>query len=244
MRGFFGEFQIQDRTMRVKDVMTPKVISIGVDEAIVNAARLMLHHQISGLPVVDKEDKLVGIVTEGDFLRRGELGTHRRRAKWLEFILGPGKLAQEYVQQSGRKIADVMTPDPWTIDEDESLETVVDMMERHRIKRIPVTRGGRVVGIISRANLMHALASIAPDVGPAASGDSAIRDSIMATVAKQNWAPRVNVIVKDGVAELYGVVTDDRERQGLVVAAETVPGVKRVVDHLVFVEPISGMAFE
>ena len=230
--------------MRVKDVMTPKVICVGIDETVVNAARLMLHHQISGLPVVDKEGELVGILTEGDFLRRGELGTHRRRPKWLEFVLGPGKLAQEYVHASSRKIEDVMTPDPWTIGEDESLETVVDMMERRRIKRIPVTRGGRVVGIISRANLMHALASLARDVSPPAADDSTIRDSIMATIVRQDWAPQVNVIVKDGVAELYGVVTDDRERQGLVVAAETVPGVKRVVDHLVWVEPISGMAFK
>ena len=230
--------------MRVKDVMTPKVICVGIDETVVNAARLMLHHQISGLPVVDKEGALVGIVTEGDFLRRGELGTHRRRPKWLEFVLGPGKLAQEYVHASSRKIEDVMTPDPWTIGEDESLETVVDMMERRRIKRIPVTREGRVVGIISRANLMHALASLARDIGPPTGDDSTIRDSIIATIAKLDWAPRVNVIVKDGVAELYGAVTDDRERQGLVVAAENVPGVKRVVDHLVWVEPISGMAFK
>ena len=230
--------------MRVKDVMTPKVICVGVDETVVNAARLMLHHQISGLPVVDKENELVGIVTEGDFLRRGELGTHRRRPKWLEFVLGPGKLAQEYVHASSRKIEDVMTPDPWTIGEDESLETVVDMMERRGIKRIPVTREGRVVGIISRANLMHALASLARDIGPPTGDDSTIRDSIIATIAKLDWAPRVNVIVKDGVAELYGAVTDDRERQGLVVAAENVPGVKRVVDHLVWVEPISGMAFK
>jgi len=230
--------------MRVKDVMTPKVICVGVDETVVNAARLMLHHQISGLPVVDKEGELVGVVTEGDFLRRGELGTHRRRPKWLEFVLGPGKLAQEYVHASSRKIEDVMTPDPWTIGEDESLETVVDMMERRRIKRIPVTREGRVVGIISRANLMHALASLARDIGPPTGDDSTIRDSIIATIAKLDWAPRVNVIVKDGVAELYGAVTDDRERQGLVVAAENVPGVKRVVDHLVWVEPISGMAFK
>ena len=240
----FVDFQIRDRTMRVKDVMTPKVICVGVDETVVNAARLMLHHQISGLPVVDKEGELVGIVTEGDFLRRGELGTHRRRPKWLEFVLGPGKLAQEYVHASSRKIEDVMTPDPWTIGEDESLETVVDMMERRRIKRIPVTREGRVVGIISRANLMHALASLARDIGPPTGGDSTIRDSIITTIAKLDWAPRVNVIVKDGVAELYGAVTDDRERQGLVVAAENVPGVKRVVDHLVWVEPISGMAFK
>ena len=225
--------------MRVKDVMTPKVISVGVDETVVNAARLMLQQQISGLPVVDKKGELVGIVTEGDFLRRGELGTQRRRPKWLEFLLGPGKLAQEYVHASSKKIEDVMTPDPRTIGEDESLEALVDKMERHRIKRIPVTRDGRVVGIVSRANLMHALASLARDVSPPAGGDSTIRDSIMATIARQDWAPRINVIVKDGVAELYGIVTDDRERQGLVVAAENVPGVKRVVDHLVWVEPIS-----
>jgi CBS domain-containing protein len=229
--------------MRVKDVMTPKVISVGADETVINAARLMLHHRISGLPVVDKEGELVGIVTEGDFLRRGELGTQRRRPKWFEFFLGPGKLAEEYVQASAKKIENVMTPDPRTIGEDESLAAVVDMMERHRIKRIPVTREGRVVGIVSRANLMHALASVERDVSPPSGGDSSIRDSIMATIAKQDWAPRVNVIVKDGIAELYGVVTDDRERQGLVVAAENVPGVKRVVDHLVFVEPFSGMAF-
>jgi CBS domain-containing protein len=154
--------------MRVKDVMTPKVISVGVDETVVNAARLMLQQQISGLPVVDKKGELVGIVTEGDFLRRGELGTQRRRPKWLEFLLGPGKLAQEYVHASSKKIEDVMTPDPRTIGEDESLEAVVDMMERHRIKRIPVTRDGRVVGIVSRANLMHALASLARDVSPGA----------------------------------------------------------------------------
>src|SRR5262249_60159130 len=152
--------------MRVKDVMTPNVICVGADEAVVNAARLMLQHQISGLPVVDKQGELVGIVSEGDFLRRGELGTQRRRPKWLEFVLGPGKLAQEYVHASGKKIEDVMTPDPWTIGEDESLEAVVDMMERRRIKRIPVTRGGRVVGIISRANLMRPLARICIHVSP------------------------------------------------------------------------------
>ena len=230
--------------MRAKDVMTSKVIYVGADEAVVNAARLMLQHQISGLPVVDKKGELVGIVTEGDFLRRSELGTQRRRPKWLEFVLGPGKLAQEYVHASGKKIEDVMTPDPWTIDENESLEAVVDMMERHRIKRIPVTRSGRVVGIISRANLMHALASLARDASPPAGGDAAIRDSIMAAIASQDWAPQVNVIVKDGIVELYGVVTDDRERQGLAVAAQNVAGVKRVVNHLVWVEPISGMAFK
>jgi len=230
--------------MRVKDVMTPNVICIGADEAVLKAARLMLQNRISGLPVVDKEGELVGMVTEGDFLRRGELGTQRQRPKWLEFIVGPGKLAQEYTHSSGRKVEDIMTSDPWTIGQDATLEAVVDTMERHHVKRLPVTRGGRMVGIVSRANLMHALASLSRDVpAPPPGGDPAIRDKILAAIAKQDWAPRVNVIVKDGVAELHGVITDDRERAGLIVAAENVPGVKRVRDHLVWVEPISGMAF-
>ena len=229
--------------MRVKDIMTAKVISIGAEEPVLKAARLMLQNRISGLPVVDKDGELVGIVTEGDFLRRGELGTQRRRPKWLEFIVGPGKLAEEFTHSSGRKVEEIMTPNPRTVVEDDTLETVVDTMERHHVKRLPVTRGGRMVGIVSRANLMHALASITRDVPAPASGDSAIRDQILSAISKQDWAPRINVIVNGGVAELHGVITDDRERAGLIVAAENVPGVKRVHDHLVWVEPMSGMAF-
>jgi CBS domain-containing protein len=238
-----ADIQNEDMTMRVKDVMTPNVICIGADEPILKAARLMLQNRISGLPVIDKDGELVGIVTEGDFLRRSELGTQRQRPKWLEFIVGPGRLAQEYTQSSGRKVEAIMTPDPRTIGEDEMLEAVVDTMERHHVKRLPVIRGGRVVGIISRANLMHALASLTRDIAAPAAGDLALRDQILAAIGKQDWAPRINVIVSGGVAELHGVITDDRERAGLIVAAENVPGVKRVRDHLVWVEPMSGMAF-
>ena len=229
--------------MRVKDVMTANVICIGVDEPVLKAARLMLQNRISGLPVIDKDGELVGIVTEGDFLRRSELGTQRRRPKWLEFIVGPGKLAQEYTHSAGRKVEEIMTVDPQTIGENETLEAVVETMERRHVKRLPVVRGGRVVGIISRANLMHALASLTRDVAAPAASDAAIRDQILVAVGKQDWAPHINVIVNDGVAELHGVNTDDRERSGLIVAAENVPGVKQVRDHLVWVEPMSGMAF-
>jgi CBS domain-containing protein len=238
-----GNLENKDMAMRVKDVMTPNVVCIGADEPVLKAARLMLQNRISGLPVLDKDGELVGIVTEGDFLRRGELGTQRQRPKWLEFIVGPGKLAQEYTHSSGRKVEEIMTPDPRTIGEDDTLEAVVDTMERHHVKRLPVTRGGRMVGIVSRANLMHALASLSRDTVSPPSGDRAIRDKILAAIGKQDWAPRINVIVNAGVAELHGVITDDRERQGLIVAAENVPGVKRVRDHLVWVEPMSGMAF-
>jgi predicted transcriptional regulator len=137
-----------------------------------------------------------------------------------------------------------MTTDPVSATEDDTLEKVVEVMERRHVKRLPVVKGGRMVGIISRANLMHALASLAHDI-PAhvPSNDSQIRDNILAVLDKEAWAPRINVVVKNGVAELWGVITDDRERQAVVVAVENVAGVEHVHDHLVWVEPISGMAF-
>jgi CBS domain-containing protein len=228
--------------MLVRDVMTQNVVCVQANEPVLKAARLMLQNRISGLPVVDANNELVGVVTEGDFLRRSEIGTQRRRPKWIEFLLGPGRLADEYVRTSGRIVAEIMTPDPSVISEDDSLETVVDLMERRRIKRLPVTRGNKLVGIVSRANLMHALASLARDI-PGDTGDSAIRDRIVAALGKERWAPHVNIVVKDGVAELWGVITDERERRGLIVAVENVAGVKAVHDHLVWVEPMSGMAF-
>jgi CBS domain-containing protein len=229
--------------MLVKDVMTQNVICIQANEPVVKAARLMLQNRVSGLPVVDPNNELVGIVTEGDFLRRSEIGTQRRRPKWIEFLLGPGRLADEYVRTSGRRVEEVMTADPCVIGEDDSLEAVVELMERRRVKRLPVTRGKKLVGIVSRANLMHALASLSRDNPGEAGDDSSIRDRIITALGKERWAPQVNIVIKDGVAELWGAITDERERRALIVAVENVAGVKAVRDHLVWVEPISGMAF-
>ncbi len=229
--------------MQVRDVMTPNVISVKTDESILRAAQLMLQNRISGLPVVDANNALVGIITEGDFLRRGELGTARHRPKWLEFLMGPGRLATEYVHQSGRKVAEVMTPTPYAVGEEDTLEVVVQLMERHRIKRLPVVRDGRMVGIVSRANLMHALASLARETPAGTADDAAVRESILAALAKNRWALSVNVVVKDGIAEVWGTIMDERVREACIVAAENVPGVKKVHDHLVWVEPMSGMAF-
>lgn len=228
--------------MQVKDVMTRKVISVQPDTSIVEAARLMLQNRISGLPVVDADGELVGMVTEGDFLRRGELGTQRRRPRWLEFIVGPGRLAEEYVHAAGRKVDEIMTPEACTVEEDDALETVVELMERRGIKRLPVVREGQLVGIISRANLMQALASLARNEPESAGPDQSIREQILRAFEQQRWAPNVNVVVRGGVVELWGVITDERERQALVVAAENVPGVRQVHDHMVWVEPMSGVA--
>lgn len=227
--------------MKAHDVMTWGVISVEPEATVTRAVRLMLQNKISGLPVVDASGRLVGMVTEGDFLRRGEIGTQRQRPRWLEFLLGPGKLAAEYVQASGQKVREIMTPEPQTITPETPLEEVVGLMERHRVKRLPVMQDGKVVGIVSRANLLHALASVAREVKAPAGDDATIRERILAECAKQPWAPHVNVVVRDGVVGLWGVITDERERQAFIVAAENVPGVKAVHDHLAWVEPTSGM---
>jgi CBS domain-containing protein len=229
--------------MRVRDAMSANVISVAAQATILEAARTMLRNRVSGLPVVDAEGQLVGMVTEGDFLRRSEIGTERRRPRWLEFVLGPGRMAEDYVRAAGRKVEDVMTRDPVTVREDDDLETVVELMERRRVKRFPVLRDGKIVGIVSRANLMRALVSLAPTEEAPAGGDPAIRELIVAAFAKQPWAPHVNVVVKESVAELWGTITDERERQACIVTTENVAGVRAVHDHLVWVEPISGMAF-
>jgi CBS domain-containing protein len=229
--------------MRVSDVMTRNVVSIRSDDTILKAARLMLQNRISGLPVVDAEGGLVGMVTEGDFLRRTEIDTNRRRPKWIEFVLGPGRLADEFTHTSGRKVEEVMTADPVTVGEDASLATTVELMEHKRIKRLPVVRDGKIVGIISRANLVRAIVSSAEDRKAPAGGDAAIRDQILAAFVAQPWAPRIDVTVKDGIVDLWGTITDDRERKACVVVAENVGRVKKVRDHIVWVEPMSGMAF-
>jgi len=228
--------------MKVKDIMTSPVLSVESESPISQAIQLMLEKRISGLPVLDGQGRLVGIVTEGDFLRRTETGTQRRRSRWLEFLIGPGRLADEYTRSHGRKVIDVMTPDPVTINEQTSLEQVVQIMEKHRIKRLPVLREQKLVGIVSRANLLHALAGVASDIKPVTTSDEAIREQLLAELGRQSWAPAalINAIVKQGVVELWGTITDERERQAIIVAAENVPGVKGVRDHLVWIEPNTG----
>jgi CBS domain-containing protein len=233
----------QEGPMKAIDIMTRPVISIEPDATVRTAIIRMLKHHISALPVVNADGRLVGILSEGDLLRRAETGTQRRRPNWLEFLLGPGRLASEYVHTHARRVKEVMTADPVTVDEDMSADEIVSLMERHRIKRVPVMRAGRMVGIVSRANLMQALASLVPSASHVSADDATIRLALLAEMDQQSWTPKglVNVIVRDGVVSLWGSITDDREREALRVLAENTPGVKAVRDHLVWVEPMSGM---
>jgi CBS domain-containing protein len=229
--------------MRAADVMTPKPVTVSPDASIMEAIRLMLERKFSGLPVIDTNGSLVGIVTEGDLLRRSETGTQRKRAGWIEFLMGQGRLASEYVHASGRKVREVMSSDVQTVTEDAPLDEIVQLMERHRIKRLPVVRDGMLVGIVSRANLLRALASIASETKPAASDDAAIRARIYAELGKQAWAPinLLDIMVRNGVVHLWGMLFDERQRGAIHVVVENTPGVKSIQDHLVWIEPMSGM---
>ena len=232
--------------MKAQNVMTRHVISIGPDATVLQAARLMLQHHISGLPVVDKDGNLVGVLSEGDFLRRRETKTERHRSRWLEFLIGPGPMAEEYSHSHGGKVSEVMTTDVHTVEQDTALEDIVELMERKRIKRVPVMCGGQMVGIITRSNLMHAMVSLARKAEPSTTNDVSIRERLLEEIRREQWAPAamVNVSVRDGVVELWGVIIDERQRQALKVAAENIPGVKEVKDHLAWVEPTSGMMIE
>lgn len=228
--------------MKAKDVMTRTIISVDPNASVLEAARLMLQHHISGLPVINEAGQLVGILSEGDFLRRQETDTQRQRPRWLEFLMGPGRIAEDYTHSHGAKVSEVMTAEVHTVGEGASLEEVVELMERRRIKRVPVVRGREVVGIISRANIMHGMVSLARGAPPVALDDATIRERLVAEMKREDWAPAgtANVVVRNGVVDLWGVIVDERQREALKVAAENTPGVKAVKDHLVWVEPMSG----
>jgi len=232
--------------MNASDVMTRNVLSVRPEATIAEAIRLMLDNRISGLPVLDETGRLVGILTEGDLLRRGETGTERHRPRWLEILMGPGRLAEEYVRTHGRRIAEVMTRDPVGVSPDTPLEEIVALMERHRIKRVPVLDGDVPVGILSRADLLRGLAGALAEAPVAAASDEEIHERILAELARAAWVPRdgVAITVENGVVDLNGVILDEKERVALRVAAENVPGVRAVQDHLVWVEPVSGTVID
>ncbi|WP_061166448.1 CBS domain-containing protein [Caballeronia hypogeia] len=220
--------------MRASDIMTTSIITASPDMSVRNAAGTMVFAGISGMPVVDESGKLLGIVTEGDLMHRAELGTGvRQRAWWLELVASTSELASQYVREHARKVRDVMTTDVATITESMPVADIADLLDRRKIKRVPVMRDGKLVGVVSRANLIRALVTMAPEV-PAdiESGDNAIREDVLAAMAGQPWAlARENVIVEGGTVHLWGPVVGSDEGNAIRVAAENVPGVKGVVPH-------------
>jgi CBS domain-containing protein len=220
--------------MRALDVMTSPVVTVPAGATVVEVAKLFVERRISAAPVVDGRGVMVGIVSEGDLLRREELGTERRRSWWLEFISSNRDLAAEYVKSRSRRIADVMTTAVISVDEATPLVDIADLLESRRIKRVPVLRDGKPVGIVSRANLVQALATFAREPQrEAAASDQAIRETFLQELKGRKWSGMnpATVVVQDGVLHLWGDVITPEERQALHVAAENIPGVKAVEDH-------------
>jgi CBS domain-containing protein len=193
--------------------------------------------------VTDSDGAVLGIVTESDLLRRAETGTEKRRARWISFLIGPGRLAQEYVHTHGRKVGEVMTERVFTVTLETPLADIVALMETKHVKRVPVVDQGRVVGIVSRADVMAVLVGLLSEKHAGAPTDADIRHQILAEIDRQPWGSRdgIDVVVTNGVVVLKGAITDERERAALCVAAENVPGVKAVHDRLIWVDTVPGI---
>jgi len=231
--------------MKARDIMHADVFSVGPETSILEAAKLMLARKISGVLVMDGGN-LLGILTEGDLVRRTEIDTSRQRSRFAEFFTGPGKLARDYVRASGRKAHEIMTREVNTIPETTEVRDIVERMEQLHVKRLPVTRGNAVVGVVSRADILRAFVTAADCVTLPPLSDDEIRSRLIAHVDKQNWfAPGlVNISVSGGAVTLEGVVMDQRQMEALEVAAENIPGVKKVNDRLIWIDPISGSAYD
>ncbi|WP_407187637.1 CBS domain-containing protein [Bradyrhizobium centrosematis] len=219
--------------MRAHQIMSRRVIGIRPEAPIADAIKVMLAHHISGLPVTDSAGKLVGIICESDFLRRAELETEHTRNRLLAVLLGTDRIAREFVKEHGRKVEQVMTPDPATVREDTPLEEIADLMERRHLNHVPVMRNDRMVGIITRSDFLSAVARPLTGAPGYSDDDNQIRRSVLAAMARMPWQPiGLNVSVRDGVVTLRGVVKGDNAHQAAIVACENASGVRGVDDRL------------
>jgi CBS domain-containing protein len=228
--------------MKAVDVMQREVVTATPDMPIEDAVHLMIGHRISALPVLDPAGELVGILSEGDLLRRAELGTARSSSPWRAWLVGPGRDARDYVLSHARLVREVMTVPVISVTPQTPLSEVVALLESRRIRRVPVLEGDRLAGILTRSDLLRALQRLLPKVDTQPVADDELRGRLLDSLKAQRWAPRnsFDVRVENGVAELIGVVTDPREREAARVLAENTPGVRGVVDHLLWVDAMSG----
>jgi CBS domain-containing protein len=228
--------------MTISALMNSKVVF--VSPTLADAARIMLANHISGLPVLENDGRLVGMITAGDLLRRTELESEGKQPSWLKAFLMPSSVAADYVATHGRHVCEVMTPNPLHVSPSTDLAEVSRLMLHKHVKRLPVLEGGKLVGIISRSDVLRALARKLIET-PEVRTDEEIRTYIKTELARAPWAPKssIKVEVKEKVVNLEGTIFSDEERQAVIVIAENAPGVKTVQDHLTYVDPGSGMAF-
>ena len=220
--------------MKAKDVMTLNVITVDENTSVEDIAAILLKWRISAVPVVDSKERLVGIVSEGDLIHRSEPDADRLPPWWLSTLAKPDALASAYLKSHGRLAKDVMTKDVVTVDEETSVTDIARMLEEHRIKRVPVTRRSKLVGIVSRANLIHGLATSSVQPFTPGTDDRRIRASILNELRSEPgvWLESLNVTVGDGVVHLWGTAVSGAQKDAIRVIAERTPGVSAVEDHL------------
>ncbi|HTW53828.1 MAG TPA: CBS domain-containing protein [Bradyrhizobium sp.] len=221
--------------MQASDVMVRDVITVGSQTSVEAAVKLLAEYDVSALPVLDDDGALVGIISEADLIHRTEIGTEKHRAWWLESMTAAHTLAADFTKSHGKKVSEIMTPDVVVVSEDTSLGEIAALFERKRIKRVPVVRDGQLVGIVSRSNLIQALASRFSAGDELPETDRHIRLELLARMKAQDWTDfgDRNVIVRDGVVHLWGLVGTPDERTALIALAEGVPGVTRVADEMI-----------
>jgi CBS-domain-containing membrane protein len=219
--------------MKAKDVMTDEVVSVREDASIESIARLLLQRRISAVPVTNAAGRPVGIVSEGDLIRRPEAGTDRRPSWWLELLQGSDEQAAQYIKSHGLVARDVMTRDPFTVSENTPLEKVASLLEQEHIKRVPVVRGGKMVGIVSRADLIHAVVAGATWPAPRAKAARTSRKEVIRSIRDAGLPlDQMNVVLEGSVVHLWGSVQSDTQRAAIALAARRSPGVKGVKNHL------------
>lgn len=221
--------------MRARDVMTSPVVTAPADATVKDLVELMLKHRISAVPIVDSSGAPLGIVSEGDLIRRSEIGTEQKESWWLWLVGGRMAMTEDFIKAHGTRASDIMSTEVIAVAPEATLAEIASTLERRRIKRVPVVENGTIIGIVSRANILRALASASEKSAPeiADADDNDIRSRVLGLLEQQGWADlsRINIVVSDKVVHLWGVVSSAQERRALVVAAESVGGVKRVADH-------------
>jgi CBS domain-containing protein len=220
--------------MKASDVMVHEVITTAPNSSVHDAAAILIANHISAVPVTDTDRKLLGILSEGDLLRRSETDTERRRSWWLESLTSTETLAQEYVKTHSRRVSDVMTRSVIVAQPDTPLRDIAALLERNRIKRIPIVQDDKLVGLVSRADLVRALASWRRDLPHAIPEDVALQEAVVANLKKEPWAhiALVSVTAREGRIDLSGLVESQLQRDAIRVAAEVTPGVRAVSDNL------------
>jgi CBS-domain-containing membrane protein len=222
--------------MNASDVMVRDVVTVGPEDEVSKAVQLLVDHDISALPVVDSEKRVIGILSEADLLHREKIGTEKHRPWWLEAVMPASVLALDYAKSHGRKVSELMSENVVAAAENTSISELANILEKHRIKRVPILNDGKLVGIVSRTNLIQASAPSKVEGDQLTDlTDRGIRAAILARLAEQSWTDfgERNIVVTNGVVHLWGLVSSPKEHKALLALAESVTGVREVSDEMI-----------